>query len=80
MQGSGTAPGSITGLASVCTGTSQTYSIAPVTNATNYTWTIPTGWTLNTGQGTTSINVTAGTPGQNGNITVVASNSLRQWS
>ncbi len=69
------APGSITGLATVCTGTSQTYSIAAVTGATNYTWTVPTGWTINSGQGTTSINVTSGTPGQNGNITVVASNN-----
>ena len=68
-------PGSITGLTTVCTGTSQTYSIAAVTGATNYTWTIPTGWTFNSGQGTTSINVTSGTPGQNGNITVTASNN-----
>ena len=51
------------------------YSISSVTNATTYNWTVPTGWTVTAGSGTTSITVTSGTNGQNGNITVTAGNS-----
>ncbi|MFN5182526.1 MAG: beta strand repeat-containing protein, partial [Bacteroidota bacterium] len=62
------APGSISGTASVCSGTSQTYTVAAVSGATSYLWTLPTGWT---GTSTTnSITVTVGSAGQNGNITV----------
>ena len=69
------APGAITGLSAQCPGsTSQTYSIASVPNATTYTWTVPTGWTITAGQGTESITVTAGAAGENGNITVTAGN------
>ena len=39
--------GVITGTASVCpSGKEQTYSIVPVTGATNYEWTWPAGWTV----------------------------------
>jgi hypothetical protein len=65
-------PGSISGNAFVCTGTTQTYTIAPVTNADSYTWTVPAGWTITSGQGTTSIAAIAGAPG---NIGVIAVNS-----
>jgi hypothetical protein len=69
-------PGTITGTSTQCSGaTGQTYSISAVTNATTYTWTVPTGWTITAGQGTNSILVTTGTAGQNGNITVTAENS-----
>ena len=69
------AAGTITGSASVCAGgTSLSYSVAAVTNATNYAWTVPSGWTINSGNGTTSITATAGSAGT-GNVTVVASNS-----
>ncbi len=64
-------PGSITGNAIACQGSSQTYSIAAVSGATNYTWILPAGWT---GSSTTnSISVTAGATG--GNILVRANNS-----
>ena len=73
--GAPAAPGTITGSGSVCPGINTlNYSIAAVTNATTYTWTVPTGWTINSGQGTVSINVTSGSTGQNGNITVTAGN------
>jgi len=66
-------PGTITGLSTQCPGsTSQTYSIASVPNTTTYTWTVPTGWTITAGQGTESVTVTAGTAGQNGDISVTA--------
>lgn len=53
----------------------QTYTIVSVNNVTTYNWSVPTGWTIIGGQGTTSINVTTGNSGQNGNISVTAGNS-----
>jgi hypothetical protein len=58
----------------LCPGDTMIYSIAAVAGAADYTWTVPSGWSILTGQGTTSISVIAGTSGQNGNITVVANN------
>ena len=55
--------------------TGQTYTIGSVAGATTYTWTVPVGWTITAGAGTTSITVTTGAAGQNGNITVTAGNS-----
>ena len=63
-------PGTITGNTSVCKSSVQTYSINPVTGATSYTWTLPSGWTGTST--TTSITCTIGTV--SGNITVKASN------
>ena len=54
-------PGAITGPTTFCQGQSLTYSIAAVTGATSYTWTVPAGSTITAGQGTTSITVTMGT-------------------
>ena len=69
-------PGTISGTATQCAGlASQTYSIAAVTNATSYTWTVPTGWSITAGTVTNSITVTVGASGQNGNVTVRATNS-----
>lgn len=74
--GTPASPGTITGTAAQCPGlTGQVYSISAVTNATTYTWTIPTGWTITAGAGTTSITVTTGAPGNNGSISVTAGNS-----
>jgi hypothetical protein len=57
-----TTPVAISGPASVCaylgTSTPVTYSIAPVANASSYTWVLPSGVNLISGQGTTSIVVT----------------------
>ena len=64
-------PGQINGNATVCSGTSQTYSISPVTGATSYSWTLPSGWTGSST--TTSISTTAGTIG--GTISVTANNN-----
>ncbi|HRO18532.1 MAG TPA: immunoglobulin domain-containing protein, partial [Ferruginibacter sp.] len=56
-----TTPGAITGPLDVCphvnTGIPITYSIDPVAGATSYTWTVPVGATIVSGQGTTSIEV-----------------------
>jgi hypothetical protein len=52
-------PGAITGDAqSVCAGSSRTYSIAAVAGANSYFWSVPAGASINSGIGTTSINVT----------------------
>ncbi|HNY03660.1 MAG TPA: hypothetical protein PKG48_13770, partial [Bacteroidales bacterium] len=52
------AAGPITGPANVCVNaTGMVYSVAPVTNATGYQWTVPAGATIVSGQNTTSITV-----------------------
>jgi hypothetical protein len=66
-------PGTISGNATLCSGTTHTYSISAVSGATGYTWSVPSGATINSGQGTTSINVTFGT--NSGSISVTANNA-----
>ena len=65
-------PGAIGGSTTVCANTSNNYSIAAVPDATSYTWTLPSGWTITSGAGTTTITATAGTLG--GSISVIAVN------
>ncbi len=70
------APGTIMGLGAQCPNVNgQVYSISAVGGALGYTWGVPTGWTIVSGQGTTSITVNTGLTGQNGNITVTADNA-----
>ncbi len=76
----GTAPATpvISGPAVICGLASAIYTVAAVPEATNYTWTVPTGvtgMTITSGQGTTAlhVNISAGTV--IGNVTCVASNS-----
>ncbi|WP_170111412.1 HYR domain-containing protein, partial [Mangrovibacterium marinum] len=69
-------PGIIAGNSDVCNDNTEfTYSIAAVTDATTYTWTVPSGWTITGGQGTTSITVEATATAVSGNISVTAGNS-----
>ncbi|HEY8401287.1 MAG TPA: carbohydrate-binding protein, partial [Cytophagaceae bacterium] len=64
-------PSAITGNINIQSGSPQTYSIAPVSGATSYTWTLPSGWS---GSSTsTSISTVAGSSG--GIISVKANNS-----
>ncbi|GAB3202960.1 gliding motility-associated-like protein [Pontibacter aydingkolensis] len=65
-------PGAISGKQYGCARSTAVYTIAEVTDATNYTWTVPTGWSIVSGQGTTSITVTVGT--EKGKVTVNGSN------
>ncbi|MBN1598548.1 MAG: hypothetical protein JW894_09660, partial [Bacteroidales bacterium] len=69
------APGSINGWSETCPAIIATYSILSVPNSVTYNWSVPTGWSINSGTGTTSIDVTTGAVGQNGNIAVSTSNS-----
>ncbi|MFV8339638.1 PKD-like domain-containing protein [Flavobacterium sp. LB3P21] len=67
----------ISGPTAVCPVTSTTYSVSAVASATLYTWAFPTGWVINSGQGTISVNATAtgsAVIGNNQNITVQVSN------
>jgi hypothetical protein len=69
-------PGLISGTASpVCGGSTMTYSITAVNGATGYNWTVPSGATLNSGQGTTSISVTFPTVFTSGAVTVAATSA-----
>lgn len=65
-------PSAITGNATPCQGSSQVYSVTNVTGI-SYTWTVPSTWTINSGQGTNSITATIGS--SSGNISVTPSNS-----
>ncbi|MCU0417854.1 MAG: hypothetical protein MUE33_11795, partial [Cytophagaceae bacterium] len=66
--------GAITGLTSVCSGqTGVTYSITALPNATNYTWTLPSGASITSGAGTNSITVNFGSV--SGNVTVRPENA-----
>ncbi len=57
-------PSAITGVTTVdaCVLTSQTYSVTNVPGTT-YTWSVPSGWAITAGQGTSSITVTTGAAG-----------------
>jgi T5SS/PEP-CTERM-associated repeat protein len=72
-----TAPaGPITGSSSVNAGDSgDTYSISSVTDATTYTWSVPSGATIVSGQGTTSITINFGCSAVSGNVTVTPSDT-----
>nr|MBK9650191.1 T9SS type A sorting domain-containing protein [Bacteroidota bacterium] len=68
-------PASITGNTLVCPGVNYTYNAATVAGISAYTWTVPTGWTIVSGQGTNSIIVTTGPAA--GILKVVANNACK---
>jgi gliding motility-associated-like protein len=61
-------PGTISGSATVNSGTSQTYSVQTVSGATSYSWTLPNGWV---GASVTN-SITVQTSATGGTISVVA--------
>lgn len=72
-----TAPSTITGLADICNeikylaqSANVTYTASVTNNAASYFWTVPTGATLISGQGTKNINVVFASTFISGNITV----------
>jgi hypothetical protein len=64
-------PAAIIGSANTCSGVMLIYSVPADTNATSYSWTLPSGWTG--ASSTNSITVTSGSNA--GTISVVASNN-----
>jgi uncharacterized repeat protein (TIGR01451 family) len=63
----------ISGLSTLNQGVTTTYSVNSISGATSYAWTVPTGWTIQSGQGTTSITVITGA--NSGNVSVTPSNA-----
>ncbi len=68
-------PTAIVGDDIVCQGSTHAYSVDPVPNATSYVWSLPTGATIISGDGTREIEVQFSTTAQTGNISVYAENS-----
>jgi hypothetical protein len=68
-------PNAITGSGIACANTTgNVYEITGVTGANSFTWTIPTGTSFVSGQGTSSITVSFGSNGSSGSICVYAGN------
>ena len=67
-------PGAITGLDTPCEGATQTYTIAPVANATSYTWSSSVAGAVVVGNGT-SATVTFPANAFSGDVCVVANSS-----
>jgi hypothetical protein len=65
-------PGLISGPALVCQDSIASYFIVAVPGATNYSWTVPAGATIVSGQNTTNINIQWSTAG--GTLSVIAGN------
>lgn len=73
--------GTIAGPSSACQGqTGLLFSIPAVTNATTYSWVLPSGASITAGSGTNSITVSISASGASGNITVTPSNSCSTGS
>ena len=69
-------PGTLSGPASACAGSTQSYAISTVQGASNYIWTVPGGAVINSGQGTKNLNVNHSTNASaSGIITVKSSNT-----
>jgi hypothetical protein len=67
------AAGPISGPLTVCAGSSASFSVSSVANATTYTWNVPSGAVITSGQNSTSVNITFGST--TGNISVTPGNS-----
>ena len=65
-------PGAITGSTDICQGSTQFYSIAPVPTANSYTWSTTGGFIIVSGQGTTTVEVSAPIGVTSGDIRVRA--------
>jgi hypothetical protein len=74
---SGTLPGAagpITGPANICKNNIYNYAVGSITGATSYVWSVPTGSTITSGQGTTSISVNFSASAVSGNVSVYGAN------
>lgn len=80
-SGGVSAIGSISGNNTICGPTpGVVYSVPVVTGATSYTWTVPPGAVIVSGQGTNSITVDYPSGSTSGNVTVFASSGSCQTS
>jgi hypothetical protein len=62
--------GTISGVNTFCTAQTANFSVAALADATGYTWSVPAGWQIISGQNTNSITVTTGN--NSGNVSVFA--------
>ena len=68
-----TSLGAITpNVTTICQGVSQSFSVPIISSIQNYTWSVPTGSTIQSGQGTNSISVLFGA--NSGNVSVTGTN------
>lgn len=75
------AAGSITGDNSVCKDeTNVSYSVNPISGATGYSWSLPSGATIASGNNTNSITVNFSSTAISGNISVCGTNSCGNGS
>jgi gliding motility-associated-like protein len=75
------AAGAISGSSVVCQATTgNVYTVAPITNATSYVWTVPPGAVISSGQGTNTIYVEYQAAATSGNVTVTGTNSCGNGS
>jgi hypothetical protein len=58
----------ISGPNNICSGSTQSYSVTPITGANTYIWKAPAGWQIVSGQGTNTVSVTNN--GQTGEISI----------
>lgn len=73
--------GAITGSSTVCAGLSGVvYSVPAIANATGYSWTVPSGATIVSGNNTNSITVNYSAGASSGTITVFGSNACGNGS
>ena len=68
-------PTNLSGPSSLCIGTQGTFTCSSAVGATSYLWTVPSGVTIVSGQGTTSIIVNSSSSVTNGSICIKAVNS-----
>jgi hypothetical protein len=71
-------PSSISGTSKSCPGDVRTFSVNPVTNATSYNWTVPTGTNIVSGIGTNVISLSFGANYTGGTLSVRAVNGCGQ--
>jgi hypothetical protein len=67
--------GMISGSNPVCAGSTNSYTVAAGTNTTGYTWSVPSTYTITSGQGTQTITVATSTNTPSGSFTVYGTNS-----
>jgi large repetitive protein len=71
----------VIGQTTVCQlATGLTYTVAPITNATSYVWTVPSGVQITAGNNTNTITVTYTSTAVSGNICVYGTNSCASGS
>lgn len=68
--------GVISGSSPICAGSSASYTVPAIANATGYTWAAPPGYSITSGQGTTVVTISTTTATPTGSISVYGTNSF----